>query len=255
MDREAEHELSFESAPNTERVGYRARVKTKDRCSSEVEKQKWTELFPCAKGYVRLPRPLWSQGGLMGMKDSDDRLRRFNSRFGIQRSASGPRVLFASRKGAIDALNAARPGMSRSFELLLEMFAKIIVNDFSDFLDLGQKLVNGNTVPMNYLVVKVNFVYSIKFYVFAYYLITFSLGSSIWDDPESDDDYESDSETSNHSYDISDVDAETSDNGMTHEVRFLSFRKLEPITAFFIFISTRAYDFDMIWQLITMRYW
>ncbi|KAK6049822.1 hypothetical protein COOONC_12673 [Cooperia oncophora] len=65
------------------------------RVSAGDQRSKWHSYFPCAKGYM-------------------------------QSTSSGLRMLFASRKGALDAFEVAKPAMSHTFAKLLHCFSKII---------------------------------------------------------------------------------------------------------------------------------
>ncbi|KAK6051061.1 hypothetical protein COOONC_11434 [Cooperia oncophora] len=75
---------------------------------------------------MRYPRPQFTNGGFVHLKEDDFRLNRFNSRMRLQSTSSGLRMLFASRKGALDAFEVAKPAMSHTFAKLLHCFSKII---------------------------------------------------------------------------------------------------------------------------------
>ncbi|VDM60792.1 unnamed protein product [Angiostrongylus costaricensis] len=94
----------------------------------------WYSYFPCAKGYE-------------GAK------------------TSGLRMLFASRKAAIDAWECAQPAMSHTFSMLIHWFSKIIgeselvlycafmmlelqIVDFKKFHELRRAMVDGKVYPL-----------------------------------------------------------------------------------------------------------
>ncbi|VDL81497.1 unnamed protein product [Nippostrongylus brasiliensis] len=130
----------------------------------------WQNYFPCAKEYQRYPRPRFTNGGVLRLKPDDERMRVFNRRMGLTNTTSGLRQLFASRKGATDALESARMAMSYTFKTLLKWFSKIIgesesilycafmmleyqIVDKKRFEEIKQSMVDGRIYPVESTVV------------------------------------------------------------------------------------------------------
>ncbi|VDL80554.1 unnamed protein product [Nippostrongylus brasiliensis] len=130
----------------------------------------WQNYFPCAKEYQRYPRPRFTNGGVLRLKPDDERMRVFNRRMGLTNTTSGLRQLFASRKGATDALESARMAMSYTFKTLLKWFSKIIgesesilycafmmleyqIVDQKRFEEIKQSIVDGRIYPVESTVV------------------------------------------------------------------------------------------------------
>uniref|UniRef100_A0A158P5W1 TATA box-binding protein-associated factor RNA polymerase I subunit B n=1 Tax=Angiostrongylus cantonensis TaxID=6313 RepID=A0A158P5W1_ANGCA len=125
----------------------------------------WYSYFPCAKGYERYPRPNFTNGGFVHMREKDRFLLSFNKKMGLGAKTSGLRMLFASRKAAIDAWECAQPAMSHTFSMLIHWFSKIIgeselvlycafmmlelqIVDFEKFNELRLAMVDGRMYPL-----------------------------------------------------------------------------------------------------------
>ncbi|VDK43372.1 unnamed protein product [Cylicostephanus goldi] len=108
---------------------------------------KWFSEFPCSNEYKRLPRPNWTNGGIIHLKENDDRLRRLNKRMGLHTKNSGLRMIFASRKAATDAWRLAQTEMSQTFLALIEWFSKIIGESqailYAAFLMVETQVIDG----------------------------------------------------------------------------------------------------------------
>ncbi|KAK5983235.1 hypothetical protein GCK32_009208, partial [Trichostrongylus colubriformis] len=126
---------------------------------------RWYSYFPCAKGYVRYPRPQFTNGGIVYLKEDDILSFLSNRRMRLQKTCSGLRMLFASRKSAVDALEVAKEAMSHTFAKLLHCFSKIIGESesvlYAAFLmlefqiadkkrldNLKQSMIDGKVVPV-----------------------------------------------------------------------------------------------------------
>ncbi|CAJ0596067.1 unnamed protein product [Cylicocyclus nassatus] len=107
----------------------------------------WFSKFPCANDYKRYPRPNWTNGGVIHLKENDDRLRRLNKRMGLHTENSGLRMIFASRKAATDAWRLAQAEMSQTFLALIEWSSKIIGESqavlYAAFLMVEMQVVDG----------------------------------------------------------------------------------------------------------------
>ncbi|KAJ1357600.1 hypothetical protein KIN20_015778 [Parelaphostrongylus tenuis] len=139
---------------------------TKGRAASDGSRaETWHRYFPCAKGYVRYPRPNFTNSGLLTLKEKSYDLLMLNRRMGLGSKTSGLRMVFASRKAAIDAWECAQSAMSHTFSMLLHWFSKIIgesehvlysaflmleyqLVDFKKFHKLRRALLDGSVYPM-----------------------------------------------------------------------------------------------------------
>ncbi|VDO56514.1 unnamed protein product [Haemonchus placei] len=259
---------------------------------------------------IRYPRPQFTNGGVIYLKEYDFRSLIFNRRMGLQKTCHGLRMLFASRKSAVDAFEVAKTAMSHTFAKLLHCFSKIIgesepilycafmmlefqIADRQRFNNLKRSMVDGKVCPLQSTAVNSEGKRSFKtLYISpaedvsdAGEIEVVRLGvPRLWgssqigrfaDDVASEEfDYSSES-SDDDDFSPSDSSAKEDDEESIQDVSRNSPR--ESIVERTLPISTqehpslcsastsrevqnrqryiRAYEFDLIWMLITMRYW
>nr|CDJ86937.1 Protein F23H11.2 [Haemonchus contortus] len=278
--------------------------------STGSRQSRWHSHFPCAKGYVRYPRPQFTNGGVIYLKEDDFRSLIFNRRMGLQKTCHGLRMLFASRKSAVDAFEVAKTAMSHTFAKLLHCFSKIIgesepilycafmmlefqIADRQRFNNLKRSMVDGKVCPLQSTAVNSEGKRSFKtLYISpaedvsdAGEIEVVRLGvPRLWgtsqierfaDDVASEEfDYSSES-SDDDDFSPSDSSTKEDDEESVQDVSRNSPRETVVERTLPIFAQEhlslcsastsrevqnrqryiRAYEFDLIWMLITMRYW
>ncbi|VDO85854.1 unnamed protein product [Heligmosomoides polygyrus] len=51
--------------------------------SPSAQRSRWQSCFPCAKGYVRYPRPRFTNAGVLQVRENDVRMKKFNKKMGL----------------------------------------------------------------------------------------------------------------------------------------------------------------------------
>ncbi|KJH52439.1 hypothetical protein DICVIV_01416 [Dictyocaulus viviparus] len=272
-------------------------------CFSDVNRARnWSSYFPCAERYVRYPRPIFTSGGILRMKEAEVDSSSHGASM-KHSTASSLQMLFASRKSAIDAWESAKSSMSSTFTMLVHFFSKIIgesehvlygafmmlefqIVDHKRFNELKKAMVDGKSYPLRttraykenersygtFDVSAANNISDASEIDVVRLEVSKECGNSS-DNPKNIDFDTMDSEYS--SYSDSDSDFATTDSSSDNTTKVSKKRSSNSSskrTGSYLYVADRrtslhqrkinktqrhcrAYEFDIIWMLVAMRYW